>query len=96
MEEERKIIKLENWRNLFKFDNWRKEIIWIIIILLLVYSYWAYRMDMRICLDIVKDPCSYCRIDIENEKARLGGTGITFNIPNISKFKEVNNSLNAT
>lgn len=92
-EQEEKIIKLENWRNLFKWSSWQKELVWIVIILLLCYSYWAYKTDMKICLEIQENPCPYCFSKLENEKARQGGMNITFNIP---ELKEVNNSLNAT
>ena len=94
---EEQVLKLKNWRNLFKFEGWKKEIIWIIIILLLVYSYWAYQKDMEICFHIVENPCEYCFTDKEMERTRQGGRYITFDIPNISEFKMVNNSsLNAT
>lgn len=87
-------IKLENWRNLFKIDNWKSEIIWIIIILLLVYSYWGYKKDMEICFVIANDPCPYCFAQQENERARMGGINITKDIP--YEFKEDDSQLNAT
>jgi len=100
MEEQKKeerTIKLENWKNLFKWGGWKKEIVWIIIIALLIYTYWAYKKDMEICVYIAENPCEYCFAKIEREKARQGGRNITFNIPNIPEFKEVDNSsLNAT
>jgi len=94
MEQEEKIVKLENWRNLFRFEGWKKEIVWIIIIGLLLYTYWGYKKDMEICLEIANDPCPYCFAQQELEKARQGGRGITFDLP---EFKEVDNSsFNAT
>ena len=95
MEEQEEIIKFRNWRNLFKFESWKKEGVWLIIILLLIYSYWGYQKDMEICLYIAENPCEYCFAKQEREKQLLDGMNITFNIP--YEFKEENNSLlNAT
>ena len=93
--EEEKIIKFENWRNLFKWDSWRKEAVWLVIILLLIYTFWAYKKDMEVCIYIAENPCEYCFARQEREKHLLDGMNVTFNIP--YEFKEVNNlSLNAT
>lgn len=92
---EEKIIKLENWRNLFNWSGWKKEIIWIIIIILLLYTYWAYKKDMEICLEIANNPCEYCYAKIGNEKAMWGGRNLTKSFFNIS-IKEENSSLNAS
>jgi len=42
---------LHNWRNLIKFD--RSDLVWILFILMILATAWAYREDTRECREML-------------------------------------------
>jgi len=47
------------WNKLFSF-NWKKDIWWILFIVALLFTAWAYKRDIGGCQDIAMNPCAYC------------------------------------
>lgn len=47
----------KNVKKLFKWEGWKKEIIWIVLLLVLIAMAWSYKHDMDVCKEIIANPC---------------------------------------
>jgi len=54
----------EKIKNLFHWGGWKKEIWWILILLLIIFSAWAYHRDISLCREVLKEPCTYCNFEL--------------------------------
>jgi len=71
----------EKGKELVKWRGFKKEIFWIILILLLCFSVWSYKTDMKACQAIIDNPCEYCGIYMQqiNVSNLGGGNNVPFN-----------------
>ena len=65
MEQEIKERGWHNWPNLFKFEG-KKEIYWIVLMVLLLLTVWGYVKDREICREYIQNPCEMCAIKTQN------------------------------
>lgn len=40
--------------------DWKKDWFWIVFTIIVIFTAWAYKHDMAVCQDVMKDPCKYC------------------------------------
>jgi len=53
-------VKTENIKNLFAWGGWKKELFWVMILGLLLFSAYSYKRDIELCRPYLTDPCSKC------------------------------------
>jgi len=49
-----------NWFNVITGGSWGKLIVCMIIVLLILFSVYAYKKDVANCLEVIENPCDYC------------------------------------
>ena len=52
-----------NWFNLLTGGSWGKLIVTCIIVLLIMFSVYAYKKDVTTCYEVIKNPCDYCELN---------------------------------
>lgn len=55
-------------KKLFKWEG-KKEIFWIVFIILILFASWGYYKDKKICKMILDNPCDYCYAYVQNQYA---------------------------
>ena len=92
-------------KKLFGFGDWKKEIFWILFWAAIFFFIYSYQQDMKLCKEIVANPCDYCIAEGMNKGTVDTITGVLtqdlpgfnniINITNITVEEEITN-INAT
>ena len=52
-----------NWKNLL-IGSWKQFLTLIIFLAIIFFFIWAYKHDMAVCQEMLKNPCQFCKCSV--------------------------------